>query len=70
MTYSKFIFYNVVGALMWVPICLLAGYFFGNLPFVQKNFELVLIGIIIVSLLPAVFEITREWLASRRKTAE
>ena len=70
MTYSKFIFYNVVGALMWVPICLLAGYFFGNLPFVQKNFELVLSGIIIVSLLPAVFEITREWLASRRKTAE
>jgi membrane-associated protein len=66
MTYSRFVFYNVIGALLWVPICLLGGYFFGNIPFVQKHFELVLIGIIIVSLMPAVFEITREWLHSRR----
>jgi membrane-associated protein len=70
MTYSKFIFYNVIGAVLWVPICLLGGYFFGNIPFVQKHFELVLIGIIVVSLLPAVFEITREWLASRAEAQE
>jgi len=70
MTYSKFVFYNIIGAVLWVPICLLGGYFFGNIPFVQKHFELVLIGIIVVSLLPAVFEITREWLHSRKQAQQ
>ncbi len=70
MTYSKFIFYNIIGALMWVPICLLGGYFFGNIPFVQKHFELVLLGIIFVSLMPAIFEIGREWLASRAQAKQ
>jgi len=60
MTYSTFIFYNLIGALLWVPVCLLAGFFFGNLPIVQENFEMVLIGIIVVSLLPAIVEISRE----------
>ena len=66
MTYGTFIFYNVIGALLWVPICLFAGFFFGNLPIVKENFEMVLIGIIIVSLLPAIVEIIRE----KRKQAK
>ncbi len=56
MTYGKFITFNVLGALLWVPLFTLMGYFFGNLPFVQDNFELVVIAIIVISVLPAVFE--------------
>ena len=56
MTYPKFLVYSVIGALAWVGICVTAGFFFGNIPFVKKNFELVLIGIIFVSVLPMFFE--------------
>lgn len=65
MSYRVFMAYNVVGALLWVFLCSLAGYFFGNLPFVQKNFSAVILGIIVVSILPAVFEFWREWRRSR-----
>jgi membrane-associated protein len=63
MSYGRFMAYNVIGGLGWVAICLAAGYFFGNLPLVQKNFSLVMLAIIAISLLPAVIEI---WLARRR----
>jgi membrane-associated protein len=56
MTYGRFITYNVVGGITWVAIFTFMGYFFGNLPFVQKNFELVIFAIIFISLLPPVFE--------------
>lgn len=56
MTYSKFVLYNIVGAVLWVGICMLAGIFFGQLPFVKKNFELVVIAIIVISVLPIVVE--------------
>src|SRR5262245_14824587 len=56
MTYSKFILYNVVGGLAWVAVCLFAGYWFGNIPWVANHFEVVVIGIIFVSLLPMVYE--------------
>ena len=56
MTYPKFILYNVVGGLAWVAICLSAGYWFGNMPWVAKHFEVVIIGIIFVSLLPMLYE--------------
>jgi membrane-associated protein len=55
MTYSKFIAYNVIGGLMWVTACLGAGYFFGNLPWVSKNFTVVIFAIIIISVIPAVW---------------
>lgn len=57
MTYSKFIFYNVIGGLAWVAICLFAGYWFGNIPWVARHFEMVIIGVIVVSLLPMVYEL-------------
>jgi membrane-associated protein len=60
MNYSRFIQFNIVGAILWVGICLAGGYWFGGLPFVAKHFELVLIGIIGISLLPVVFEVVRE----------
>ena len=63
MTYGKFIAYNVVGGILWVCVFTLAGYFFGGVRFVQENFEFVVVAIILVSVLPAVYE----WLAERRR---
>ncbi|HWM95049.1 MAG TPA: DedA family protein [Thermoanaerobaculia bacterium] len=56
MTYGRFMSYNVIGGVAWVVICTVAGYLFGQLPFVKKNFELVVLAIIALSLVPAVWE--------------
>lgn len=66
MTYARFAVYNVVGALLWVSICLSAGYFFGGMEVVRKNFSLVVLGIIFVSILPALVEMFQSWRSSRR----
>lgn len=60
MTYWKFITYNVVGGIAWVALFTFLGYFFGNLPIVEKNFSLVIIAIILISVLPGVIEYLRE----------
>jgi membrane-associated protein len=60
MTYSRFMAFNVSGALLWIGLLLPAGYFFGNLPWVKKNFSVVVLAIIILSILPAIFEFLRE----------
>ena len=60
MEYSKFIRFNIIGGTLWVLGLTLLGYFFGNLEFVQKNFELVIFGIIGLSLLPMIIEIIRQ----------
>ncbi len=57
MSYPKFLFYNVVGALLWINSLIWAGYFFGSLPFVEKNFEIVILAIIILSLVPVAYEL-------------
>lgn len=59
MSYGRFMVYNVVGGIGWVLICTLAGYYFGNLPFVRENFSLVILAIIVLSLVPAAVEILR-----------
>ncbi len=59
MTYSRFLLYNVVGAVLWVGLFVPIGYFFGNLPQVKENFSLVILGIIALSVLPIVFEVVR-----------
>ncbi|TWT46238.1 Inner membrane protein YghB [Phycisphaerae bacterium RAS1] len=69
MTYRRFIAFNIVGALLWVSICMFAGYFFGSIPVVKNNFELVVLGIIAVSLLPAVIEFLRHRAARPRGEA-
>ena len=56
MHYSTFLHYNVIGGLTWVGLFTGAGYFFGNIPFVKENFSHVALGIIIVSVLPIVYE--------------
>jgi membrane-associated protein len=65
MRYSRFIFYNVVGAASWVGVCSGAGYAFGNVPVVKNNFSLVVLGVIFVSLLPAVAEFVRHRRAAK-----
>jgi membrane-associated protein len=60
MSYFRFALYNVVGGVAWVLLCLLSGWWFGNLPFVKKNFELVVVAIIVISVLPAVVEYLRK----------
>jgi len=67
MDYRKFMTYNVVGAFLWVGSLLPAGWYFGNFPIVKNNFELVIFGIIGVSLLPMVIEFVRAKL-SRKST--
>ena len=59
MTYSTFALYNVTGGIIWVAICALAGYAFGNVPIVRDNFTLVALGIVFVSLLPILVEFLR-----------
>jgi len=65
MDYKTFITYNIVGGLIWTTLFVWAGYFFGNLPFVQDNFELVALAIVVLSVLPVIYE----WMQSRRKQA-
>ena len=59
MSYSYFITYNVVGGLVWTALFTFGGYFFGNLPFVKNNFSLVIMAIVVISVLPAVWEVLR-----------
>jgi membrane-associated protein len=63
MDYSYFITYNLAGGVTWVALFTLLGYFFGNLEFVQKNFELVIIAIILISVVPMIYE----WVKARRE---
>src|ERR1700680_629085 len=57
MSFARFSAYNVVGGFLWVVIGVLAGYFFGNVPAVKNNFSLVILAIVVVSLLPALYEL-------------
>jgi len=56
MGYKNFLHYNVIGGISWISICMLGGYLFGNIEIVKHNFSIVMIGIVIVSILPAVIE--------------
>jgi membrane-associated protein len=62
MSYWHFIFYNVLGALLWVSLFVWGGYFFGNLPFIKENFHYAVVAIIILSLVP----IFLEWSKTRK----
>lgn len=60
MSYRRFIIYNVTGGIVWIASFIFAGYYFGNLPIVKKNFTLVIFVIIIISILPGVIEFIRQ----------
>lgn len=59
MSYSRFIAFNIVGAVAWIAAFILAGYFFGAIPMVKKNFTIVIFAIIFLSILPGVIEYLR-----------
>lgn len=69
MTYRRFVAYNIIGGFVWIYFFTYAGFLFGNQPFVQKNFKLVILAIIFLSIVPIVVEFTREWLKSRKPAA-
>ncbi len=69
MTYAKFIFFNVLGAFLWIGIFLGGGYYFGGLEIVQRNMKLVILAIIAVSVMPIAFEFGKSWLEKRRARA-
>ena len=60
MSYPKFLAYNVIGGVVWIALFLFGGAFFGNIPAVKHNFTLVILGIIVVSVLPALAELLRK----------
>ena len=67
MNYAKFALYNVTGGIAWVSMFLLGGWWFGGREAVQKNFKLVIVAIILISILPAVIPVAKNWLTSRRQ---
>ena len=70
MKYRKFISYNVIGGIIWVALFISMGYFFGNIPFVKKNFELVIFAIIFISFIPPVLEVIKARKEARETPAE
>ncbi|MCX8956645.1 DedA family protein [Erwinia psidii] len=70
MSYRYFASYNVAGGLLWVILFSYAGYFFGNLPGVQKNIHYLIVAIILVSILPGIIEIVRHRRAARRQNPQ
>jgi membrane-associated protein len=66
MQYRRFALYNVVGGVAWVAICLYSGYFFGRIGWVQRNFEVVIVAIVVISVLPMAVEFLLAW---RRRSA-
>ncbi len=67
MNYVRFALYNVTGGIAWVLLFLLGGWWFGGREAVQKNFKLVIVAIILISVLPAAVPMARNWLTNRRK---
>jgi membrane-associated protein len=59
MTYGRFLSYNIIGGILWIAVCVFAGYFFGNIPIVKQNFSIVILAIIFISIMPGVIEFLR-----------
>jgi len=68
MSYRRFLSYNVIGGMLWITSLVYAGYLFGNIPWVKDNLTLIVVGIVIVSLIPAASTFLRERRARRRKS--
>ncbi len=69
MSYPRFALYNVTGAVLWVGLLVTAGRIFGGIPWVQRNFETVLIAIVLISVLPAVLEFLKARTRARKSAA-
>ncbi len=70
MNFAKFTMYNVIGGVSWVSLFVLVGYFFGGIPFVQQHFEIIVLGIVAVSVAPAFIGVIKAAIDSRKKKAE
>ena len=66
MTYMRFIGYNVSGGILWIACFVFGGYFFGNIPMVKRNFTLVIVAIIVLSVMPGVIEFLRHRLKASK----
>ena len=67
MNFAKFTFFNAVGGIAWVSLFVLVGYFFGGIPFIQEHFEIIILGIVAVSVAPAIIGAIRGALLARNK---
>ena len=67
MNFGKFTIFNAIGGISWVSLFVLVGYFFGGIPFVQEHFEIIVLGIVAVSVAPAIIGSVKAALASRKK---
>ena len=70
MSYRRFLSYNVVGGCLWIGLLVYAGYLFGNIPWVKDNLSLIVVGIVVVSLIPAVTTFLQERRASKAQRLE
>ncbi|HNH46000.1 MAG TPA: hypothetical protein PKY30_03125, partial [Myxococcota bacterium] len=61
MEYPKFLAYNVIGAVLWVGVCLAAGFYLGGIEVVRENFSIAVLAVIFVSILPALVEMATAW---------
>ena len=69
MNFAKFTLFNAIGGISWVSLFVLVGYFFGGVPFVQEHFEVIVLGIVAVSVAPAVIGAVKAALNGRKKKA-
>ena len=67
MRYRRFLAYNAIGAVLWIAALVYAGYVFGNIPWVKQNLTLIVVGIVAISLAPAVATFVSEWRARRAR---
>jgi membrane-associated protein len=67
MTYAKFFSYNIIGGIAWITLFIFGGYYFGNIPTVKHNFTIVIFAIIIISILPVVYEVIRQKMQNERQ---
>jgi membrane-associated protein len=70
MSYRRFLSFNVIGAVAWIASLVYAGYLFGNIPWVKENLTYIVIGIVVVSLIPAITTYIKERRAAKAKPAE
>ena len=70
MKYRRFLPYDILGGIIWITSITVAGYLLGNITWVKENIDLIAIGIVMVSVLPMVYQILKSWLDSRKKAKD
>ncbi len=70
MSYLRFVVYNIIGGIGWVTSMTLCGYFLGQIPWISQNFEIVVIGIVLISVLPIAIGMFRHWRAGHHAVTE